>query len=343
MKRTYKSLSQQEFSNGAYKIVPIRDEDKYAIMQWRNEQIDILRQKELLTKEKQEWYFKNVVDKLFEEEKPTQLLFSFLENDILVGYGGLVHIDWESGNAEISFITETNRNLNQEQFCNDWEEYLNILKKIADINLNFNKIYTYAYDIRPSLFQTLLNNYFVEEARLKDHIVINNIKHDILIHSYFFNTMSLRLANEKDMLLYFNWANDESVRNNSFNNTKIELENHKKWFAKKLNDPDCVMFVAYVQNEAVGQIRFDKNAQSDFEIDFSIDKKYRGKGIGAKILRTGTLTLFNNNTSIKRVVGKVKSDNSSSKKSFVNAGFKQFLPIDSNNHVVTFKYEIAMH
>jgi hypothetical protein len=185
MQRTYKCLSQQEFVNENYKLVPIRDEDKYEIMQWRNEQIDILRQKEVLTEEKQEWYFKNVVAELFEQEKPNQLLFSFLENDILIGYGGLVHINWESKNAEISFLTVTERNVNQNQFVNDFKFYLKILKKIVESSLKFIKIFTYAYDIRPYLFQALIENDFVEEARLKKHIIIDNKSHDVIIHSYF--------------------------------------------------------------------------------------------------------------------------------------------------------------
>lgn len=333
MQRVYKCLSQQEFTQGNYKLIPIRDEDKYTIMQWRNEQIDILRQKEPLTKEKQEWYFSNVVDKLFEQEKPTQLLFSFFENDLLIGYGGLVHIDWESKNGEISFITETKRNIRQHQFANDWEKYLNILKRIVDLHLNFIKIYTYAYDIRPQLFQTLIKNNFIEEARLKKHIVINNKQYDVLIHSYFLDTILFRIANEDDELLYFKWANDEDVRKNSFSPAKIEVEDHKKWFAKKIHDSNCVMLVAYLKDEVIGQIRFDKNIQSDFEIDFSIERNYRGKGIGAKILRAGVIELINKNPSVQRVIGKVKKYNFSSKQSFVKAGFKQLLNVDNVNEI----------
>lgn len=188
MQRAYKCLSKQEFTNGNYKLVAIRDEDKYSIMKWRNEQIDILRQKEPLTKEKQELYFSDVVDKLFEQEKPGQLLFSFLENEVLIGYGGLVHIDWESKNAEISFITATERNNNQTQFINDWKSYLKILKKVADIHLGFIKIFTYAYDIRPNVYIALKQSDFTEEARLKDHVSINNRYYDVLIHSSFLTT-----------------------------------------------------------------------------------------------------------------------------------------------------------
>ena len=185
MSRTYLCLPQNTFRNGNYSLLPIRDEDKYVILQWRNEQIAILRQKKPLTKEMQEQYFATTIANLFTQEKPGQLLFSFLENDVLIGYGGLVHIDWESRNAEVSFITETKRNINKQQFINDLCNYLQILKPLAKEHLGFTKIYTYAYDIRPDLYAALLKSGFIEEARLKNHVVIKGQNYDVLIHSFF--------------------------------------------------------------------------------------------------------------------------------------------------------------
>ncbi len=49
---TYKSLNKQTFSKGEYSIVPIRFEDRYDIMKWRNEQVYHLRQDGLLTDER---------------------------------------------------------------------------------------------------------------------------------------------------------------------------------------------------------------------------------------------------------------------------------------------------
>jgi Acetyltransferase (GNAT) domain len=183
--RKYKCLPVKKYSLNEFSLLPIRDEDKYTIMKWRNEQIDILRQKEPLTKEKQELYFSNVVDKLFEQEKPDQLLFSFLENDILIGYGGLVHIDWESRNAEVSFITVNDGKNNKQGFINDWRTFLVILKQIAGQELNFVKIYTYAYDLRPLVFRALEESNFQEEARLKNHIFINGNFYDVVMHAFF--------------------------------------------------------------------------------------------------------------------------------------------------------------
>ena len=105
--RAYKCLNKQEFSSGPYTLVPIRHEDRFEIMNWRNEQIYHLRQAEPLTNEQQDWYFENVIANLFEQENPNQILFSFLKNGECIGYGGLVHINWIDKHAEISFIMNT--------------------------------------------------------------------------------------------------------------------------------------------------------------------------------------------------------------------------------------------
>ncbi len=336
MSRAYKPLLQQEFSEGIYKLVPLRDEDKYAIMQWRNEQIDILRQKDLLTKEKQDIYFRNVVDKLFEEEKPAQLLFSFLENDKLIGYGGLVHIDWESRNGEISFITSTERTIDKDVFSSDWKVYLKILKKIAELELNFIKIYTFSYNIRPQLYEILNGQYFLEEARLKNHIYINKVFEDVLIHSFFFVNISTRLANENDMELYHNWANDSVVRGSSFNPKFIDIDTHKNWFLNRLKDHNSLLMVVNLEEEPIGQIRFDKTVLNEYEIDFSIDSTYRGKGLGSLILRRGTNELFKRKPKVDKVIGIVKKENVSSIRSFINAGFKKGFNNELNGTVSFF-------
>ena len=122
--RVYKSLQSEPITEGEYSLVPIRDKDRYEIMNWRNEQIYHLRQSEPLTRQKQDHYFENVVAELFQKEKPGQLLFSFLQGNNLIGYGGLVHINWVDSNAEISFIMDTS--LEENNF---------------EINYNFKQFY----------------------------------------------------------------------------------------------------------------------------------------------------------------------------------------------------------
>ena len=106
---TYRPLSPAEYRHGAYRLVPIRYEDREPIRAWRNAQLDVLRQAAPLTAEQQEAYFQRVVMPLFEQEKPGQLLFSLLHDEELIAYGGLVHISWADLRAEVSFLVEPAR------------------------------------------------------------------------------------------------------------------------------------------------------------------------------------------------------------------------------------------
>ncbi len=177
----YRCLNQNEFSDGEYKIVPIRYQDRLEIMKWRNEQLYHLRQLKPLTIEGQDSYFKTVVAGLFEYKKPKQLLFSFFKGEELIGYGGLVHINWIDRNAEISFIMDTSFEKNN--FHTIWSVYLSLIEKVAFEELKFHKLFVYAFDLRPHLYEVLKDNLYFEDAVLKDHCFFEKKFIDVVIHS----------------------------------------------------------------------------------------------------------------------------------------------------------------
>ena len=230
----YKVLNRQEFVENTFSIVPIRLEDRMAIMKWRNEQLYHLRQQKPLTIEDQDNYFANIVSKLFEQEQPNQILFSFLEKGLCIGYGGLVHINWIDKNAEISFIMDTS--LESTRFHELWSVYLELIEQVAFEELKLNKIFTYAFDIRPNLYKVLKSCNYKEEARLKEHCFFEGKFIDIVYHTKLNTILTHRKATEDDMMLYFNWANDFSVRINSYQSELIPLENHKKWFNSEIKN-----------------------------------------------------------------------------------------------------------
>jgi RimJ/RimL family protein N-acetyltransferase len=178
---SYKVLSKQTFTKGDFSIVPIRFEDRLDIMKWRNEQIYHLRQAKPLTIEDQNAYFENVVSKLFDQEQPNQLLFSFLKNDTCIGYGGLVHINWVDKHAEISFIMQTS--LEKSYFMEIWKGYLSLIETVAFNELLLHKLYTYAYDLRPHLYNVFESNGFNKDAILRDHKIVDQKYVDVIIHS----------------------------------------------------------------------------------------------------------------------------------------------------------------
>jgi RimJ/RimL family protein N-acetyltransferase len=177
----YKVLSRQILEFGNYKIVPIRYEDRYDIMKWRNEQIYHLRQSKHLDKESQDNYFNNVIAKLFENENPNQILFSYLDNEKCIGYGGLVHINWVDKNAELSFLIKKEEE--HFRFSHHWSIFLELIEKVSFSDLKLHKIYTYAFNLRPQLYEVLELNGFYKEATLKEHCLFDKNYIDVIIHS----------------------------------------------------------------------------------------------------------------------------------------------------------------
>lgn len=101
---TYTCLKKEKWSVGNYTLIPIRQEDMERVRVWRNEQIAILRQKKPLTPEEQVRYFEEQVKPSFLLKEPRNVLFSFLKDKTLIGYGGIVHVDWQAQSGEISFL-----------------------------------------------------------------------------------------------------------------------------------------------------------------------------------------------------------------------------------------------
>jgi RimJ/RimL family protein N-acetyltransferase len=181
--RTYKCLNQQVFESDDYQLVPIRHEDRYKIMQWRNEQIYHLRQSEPLTKEMQDKYFDTVIANLFNQTQPDQILFSFLQKDECIGYGGIVHINWVDRNAELSFLMNTK--LEATKFENYWSVFLELIEIVAFEVLDLHKIFTYAIDVRPKLYRILDDAGYEKEATLKEQVFFNGDYKDVILHRKF--------------------------------------------------------------------------------------------------------------------------------------------------------------
>ena len=177
----YSCLYKAEYKDSEISLKAIRFEDKDLIREWRNEQIDILRQKHILTADEQDSYFLNQVKSLFFEENPKQILFSIFENDLFIGYGGLVHINWKDKNAEISFLLDTKKNTEKE-YLKLFEKFLELIQKVA-IDLNLHKIFSYGYDIEKYRFYPLIKLNFEQEVLLKNHIKIRGNTYDVKIYS----------------------------------------------------------------------------------------------------------------------------------------------------------------
>lgn len=314
----YKCLRKNAFHLNGYSIVPIRYEDRFKIMQWRNEQIYHLRQAKPLTKEDQDKYFISNVAVLFDKDTPDQLLFSYLHGSECIGYGGLVHINWIDKNAEISFIINTA--LERDSFQFHWNTYLQLIEGVAFQELALHKIYTYAFDLRPHLYRTVESAGYKKEATLAEHCFFEGEYKNVVIHSKINESLTIRPMLENDKQLTFDWANDELTRQNSFNSDPILFEQHAKWFDAKIQDQNAYYFICEVGAHPAGLIRFDNDPAEDACIaGITISNKFRGKKLGVKFLKMACAELEKSEK--KPVIAYIKKNNAASVKIFESAGF----------------------
>jgi hypothetical protein len=180
--KEYKCLKQQNFKLEEFQIIPIRYEDRYKIMNWRNDQIYHLRQDKILTKKDQDKYFLKVVSKLFLENYPKQILFSYLRKNKLIGYGGIVHIDWNKKTAEMSFLVNTDISGDCKEYHESITSFIKLIKIVVFNHLSFIRLFTECYDLRDYHINILEQNMFLFEKRIKRKYFYKNKEYDSLIH-----------------------------------------------------------------------------------------------------------------------------------------------------------------
>lgn len=134
-----------------------------------------------------------------------------------------------------------------------------------------------------------------------------------------------------DCELLFQWTNDELVRENSFSSNIVSFEEHMVWFNNKLLSNNSYMYIFYINENPIGQVRIDI-VKEDGIISYSLDKDYRGKGLAFEMLKLAENEIYINNIIIRALIGYVKIDNLASQKIFHNLGYDELL--ENNN----FKY-----
>jgi RimJ/RimL family protein N-acetyltransferase len=166
-----------------YSYRKVLEDDIFQIMEWRNQQRNVLRQEHIITHKQQREYFEKYVFPEYQKTEPKQILFSILEDDKLIGYGGLVHISWINKRAEISFLMETKRSKKKELYKRDFSNFLKFIKKYAFYEKKLNRVFTETYAFRDFHISILEENGFKLEGEMREHIYIDGKFHNSLLHS----------------------------------------------------------------------------------------------------------------------------------------------------------------
>jgi len=140
----------------------------------------------------------------------------------------------------------------------------------------------------------------------------------------------VKSATAQNMELYWDWVNDEEVRNNAINKKLIPWEDHVTWFNEKLDDEKCSFYLILVDNYPIGQVRFEDEGNFS-RIDYSIARQFRERKLGKMLLNKAIKEYQkHNNTTI---LGEVIPDNFSSAKIFESLGFS--MKINRDNIIYT--------
>ncbi len=131
----------------------------------------------------------------------------------------------------------------------------------------------------------------------------------------------LRLVDDKDMKLLFDWRNDELVRKNSFSMELIDWHEHVQWFNTTLKNPTVLFFIMMNGEQAVGQIRINLELDNTAIINYSIAEKYRGLGYGKKILNLAEIKIYDRFKNKYILKALVKTSNMASQLAFERLGY----------------------
>lgn len=138
-----------------------------------------------------------------------------------------------------------------------------------------------------------------------------------ILTEYYKKYSIFREIKQDDCLKIFEIANDDDVRQNSFNSDKIELEDHKKWFKNILYSDSIKFYVLEFNGDIVGQIRFDFDEEFPV-ISISLNKRYRGFGLSKYLLSKGM-----ESDKHGKLVAYIKKDNLKSIALFKSMGFER--------------------
>ena len=180
--KAYACLTKNCLRDGDRAIVPVQPEHIESIRQWRNTQLDALRQAEPISPQQQIDYYATHIWPSMTEPMPAQIVVSYLYRNVPIGYGGLVHIAWPDLRAEVSFLMDPERAADAAIYAADFRFYLGLIKRLAFDGLGFQRLFTETYDIRQLHMATLEQSGFIREGVMRQHVRIGGFPVDSIIH-----------------------------------------------------------------------------------------------------------------------------------------------------------------
>jgi RimJ/RimL family protein N-acetyltransferase len=179
---SYRCLPYATLERNGFALRTVQPADIEPIRQWRNAQMNVLRQTTPISAEAQEAYFAETIWPSLSESRPANILLAFLENGSLIGYGGLVHIAWGDRRAEVSFLLTPKLAGDEPVYGARFAAFLGLIRELAFQGLGLHRLFTETYAFRTAHIAVLEQAGFRLEGRMRDHVVIDGQPIDSLLH-----------------------------------------------------------------------------------------------------------------------------------------------------------------
>lgn len=174
---------------------------------------------------------------------------------------------------------------------------------------------------------------YIDQQNILNIIPKSDSKNNIL-ELFNFNQLTIRKIIKSDVNFIFDLSNETLVRENSYNSKPIVFEEHKKWFAKQLEENQNLYFILEYNSTPIGQVRYSLE-ENNSVIGISISNKYRGKGLATESLCLAVNEYYNNNK--LPIHAFIKKMNTASVKLFEKSGF-ELLREEKVNGIDSFLY-----
>jgi len=129
--------------------------------------------------------------------------------------------------------------------------------------------------------------------------------------------LTSRRFRQSDAPLLFRWANDSGVRSNSLLQRDISPSEHIVWF-ESLESRGSQIIIFEKSGIPFGQVRFDRSVRGTQVLDYSIDRIFRGTGLG-KMMLSSAIAEIGNEFEIEATV---KLSNPASIHTLLSLGFE---------------------
>lgn len=133
--------------------------------------------------------------------------------------------------------------------------------------------------------------------------------------------LKIKIFNSSDLRFILKLHNQSVKEKIFYQNDIVKFDDHKKWINFNIKNKNISIHIFYNYKKKIGYSRFNKLKKNVFSISIALDKKYRNKGFGKKLLKLSIAKFFLSNKG--KIFSFIKTKNLKSINIFKNNFFKK--------------------